>query len=356
MTMIDLELLLSGALLIALTLYVLTGGADFGAGVWSLFAAGPRAKEQRRVIDRAIAPIWEANHVWLILVVTVLFTAFPAAFAVISTRLHIPLTLLLLGIVLRGSAFVFRTHDPDSDPYRIERNSVMRFWQWLFGLSSILSPIMLGIVIGAISSGRLDREAVGFTESFVRPWLAPWPLAIGGLSLALVTFLAAVYLTVEATDQDLKRVFRVKAAVSWGATILFGVIALALARREAPAIYQGLVHTGLGLVLIGFTALAAITSLVAVRTGRDRTARLAAAAVAIGILWGWASAQYPYIVAPSLTLFDSAPPGTMGLLLASLFLGALLLFPSLYILYRLFKGSHIRDSPHPDQATDQTTQ
>ena len=345
--MIDLELFLSGTLLIALTLYVLTGGADFGAGVWSLLAAGPCAKEQRRLIDRAIAPIWEANHVWLILVVTVLFTAFPAAFAVISTRLHIPMTLLLLGIVLRGSAFVFRTHDADSDPYRTERNGAIWLWQWLFGLSSMMSPIMLGVVIGAISSGRLDRKAVGFTEIFVRPWLAPWPLAVGGLSLALVTFLAAVYLTVEASEQNLKRDFRVKAIVAWGATVLFGIIALTLARREAPSIYQGLVHTGLGHVLIGFTTFAAIASLGTIRTGRDRMARITAAALAIGILWGWASAQYPYIVVPSMTLFDSAPPNTMSLLLASLFLGALLLFPSLYALYRLFKGGRVQDGHGP---------
>jgi cytochrome d ubiquinol oxidase subunit II len=347
MTMTDLELLLAGVLLVALTLYVLTGGADFGAGVWSLLATGPRGTEQRRLIDRAIAPIWEANHVWLILVVTVLFTAFPTSFAVISTRLHIPLTLLLLGIILRGSAFVLRTHDPDSDPDRTERKSAMRFWQWLFGLSSILSPIMLGIVIGAISSGRLDRGAVGYTELFVRPWVGPWPLAVGGLSLALVTFLAAVYLTVEASELNLKRDFRARAAVSWGATVLFGVMALALARQEAPAIYRGLIHTGLGQVLIGFTTLTAIASLATIRTDRDRAARVAAAALVTGILWGWASAQYPYIVMPSMTLFDSAPRDTMRLLLASLFLGALLLFPSLYGLYRLFKGSRVRDGSGP---------
>jgi cytochrome d ubiquinol oxidase subunit II len=181
----------------------------------------------------------------------------------------------------------------------------------------------------------------------VRPWVGPWPLAVGGLSLALVTFLAAVYLTVEASELNLKRDFRARAAVSWGATVLFGVMALALARQEAPAIYRGLIHTGLGQVLIGFTTLTAIASLATIRTDRGQAARVAAAALVTGILWGWASAQYPYIVMPSMTLFDSAPRDTMRLLLASLFLGALLLFPSLYGLYRLFKGSRVRDGSGP---------
>src|SRR5258708_26175 len=141
----SLELLLGGVMLVSLTFYVLLAGADYGGGVWDLLASGPRAKGQRELVAKAIAPIWEANHVWLILVVVILFTAFPPAYALISTSLHVALLLLLFGIVLRGSALIFRTNDTQAK------------WQWgrIFAMASLGTPILLGVVVGAISSGSI---------------------------------------------------------------------------------------------------------------------------------------------------------------------------------------------------------
>src|SRR5579872_2059367 len=130
---------------VALTAYVLFGGADYGGGVWDLLASGPRRAQQRALIAHAIGPIWEANHVWLILIVVLLFTCFPAAFAVLTTVLHIPLTLLLLGIVLRGSAFTFRAYDAT-------HSAVQERWGMLFAIASVLAPILLGVIVGAIAS------------------------------------------------------------------------------------------------------------------------------------------------------------------------------------------------------------
>ena len=146
------ELIITGVIGAALILYTLTAGADFGGGVWDLLARGPRAADQRRVIAEAIAPIWEANHVWLILVVVLLFVCFPAAFAAISTALHIPLTLMLVGVVLRGSAFTFRAYDP-------KPGAGARRWSQVFAIASLITPITLGVTLGAVSGG-FERDPV----------------------------------------------------------------------------------------------------------------------------------------------------------------------------------------------------
>ena len=150
-----LETIIAGMMIASLVLYALLGGADYGGGVWDLFAFGPRARQQRALIAEAISPVWEANHVWLILVIVILFTAFPPAFAAIATALHIPITLLLIGIVLRGTAFTFRTYD-------VQRDDVQRRWSLLFSISSIITPVLLGITLGAIASGtiRVEDEVV----------------------------------------------------------------------------------------------------------------------------------------------------------------------------------------------------
>ncbi|HLA79552.1 MAG TPA: cytochrome d ubiquinol oxidase subunit II, partial [Vicinamibacteria bacterium] len=141
-----LELALAGVLMAALVIYALGGGADFGGGVWDLLASGPRAASQRRTIEQAIGPIWEANHVWLILVIVVLFVAFPPGFAALGTALHIPLALMLIGIVLRGSAFAFRSYGAASD---LEA----RRWGRVFAVASLVTPLTLGWSVGAVASG-----------------------------------------------------------------------------------------------------------------------------------------------------------------------------------------------------------
>src|SRR5689334_1038643 len=143
-----LEDLIALVTLLALVLYALMGGADFGAGVWDVLAAGPRAQRRRAVIAEAIGPIWEANHVWLILVIVLLFTAWPAAFAAMMTALHIPLTAMLLGIVLRGTAFIFRKYDSP-------RPDVQQRWSWVFGVASGFTPFLQGMTLGALATGEI---------------------------------------------------------------------------------------------------------------------------------------------------------------------------------------------------------
>ncbi|HSA54634.1 MAG TPA: cytochrome d ubiquinol oxidase subunit II [Gemmatimonadaceae bacterium] len=322
---------------IALNAYVLTGGADFGGGVWDLLASGPRREQQRETVAKAIGPIWEANHVWLILVVVVLFTAFPPAFAAISIVLHVPLTLLLLGIVLRGAAFVFRSYGSPAD-------AAQRRWGRVFAIASVVTPVFLGICVGAIVSGAVGERlalvrsgAAGFAAVYVRPWLAPFPLAVGALTLALFAFLAAVYLTLEAKDAEVREDFRrraLAAAAVAAVTALLGVVA---GRWGAPRLQAALLSSAGGILLLLAAALALATAAWCLWTRRWALARVAAAALVSLVLWGWVYAQNPMLVPPALDVHQAAsPPATLRLLLWALIGGAVILAPSLLYLYRLF--------------------
>jgi cytochrome bd ubiquinol oxidase subunit II len=320
--------LLGGAVLAALVLYALLGGADYGGGIWDLLAAGPRKAEQRALVEHAIGPIWEANHVWLVLVVVVLFTGFPAAFAAISIALFVPLVLLLLGIVLRGAAFTFRTYVSPGDRTQAR-------WGLVFSASSVLAPIVLGTVVGALASGRLRVAARG-AEPWA--WLAPFPLSVGLFAAALFAFLAATYLAVEA-DGALREDFRRRAVGAGVAVFLGAVLSGALAWREAPGVWAGLVARPWSLPLHLATGAAALAAFGLLLAGQVHGARAAAVAQVALIVMGWGASQYPYLVVPDLTLASaSAPRATQVALLWALAAGSLLLFPALYLLFRVFKG------------------
>lgn len=326
------EVIVAGAMIVSLTFYALLGGADYGGGVWDLFATGKRAGQQRALIADAIGPVWEANHVWLILVLVILFTAFPPAFAAIATALHIPLTLMLVGIVLRGSAFTFRTYD-------VQRDDVQRRWSYVFSVASVITPILLGVTLGAIASGTIKIENGIVVNGFVRSWLAPFPFAVGFFALALFAFLAAVYLTLETDEAELQDDFRRRALA---AGVMVGILALLvflLSGSGAPSVRAGLSRSAWALPLHITTALCAVGAFWTLWRRSYRLARWCAAGQVTLILWGWALAQFPYVVEPDITINSAAaPPATLRLLLIALALGALLLFPSFYYLFRIFKS------------------
>lgn len=327
-----LETIIAGVMVASLVLYALLGGADYGGGVWDLFASGPRARAQRTLIAEAISPVWEANHVWLILVVVILFTAFPPAFATIATALHIPITLLLIGIVLRGTAFTFRTYD-------VQRDDVQRRWSLVFSIASIITPILLGTTLGAIASGTIRSENGAVTSGFFRSWLAPFPFAVGFLALALFAFLAAVYLTLEARERELQDDFRMRALLSGVVVGLLALTVFILAKSGAPTVRAGISRSWWALGLHLFTAIFAIGAFVTLWTRRYRLARICAAAQVTLILLGWAFAQFPHLVEPDITISSAAGPQVvLELLLGALAAGALLLFPSYYYLFRIFKA------------------
>ncbi len=327
------DLLLAGVIATALILYTLSAGADFGGGVWDLLARGPRAADQRRLIARAIAPIWEANHVWLILVIVLLFVGFPGAFAAITTALHIPLTLMLIGVVLRGSAFTFRAYDPRPGA------GARRFGR-VFAISSLLTPVALGITLGAVSGGfDRDPRTAQLRTDFFAEWLAPYPFAVGLFTLVLFAYIAAVYLVTETDDSELKAIFRRRAQVSAVLLAVVALIAYLAAADGAPEIREGLRDSAWALPLHLTTGAAALTTLVALGRRRDRLAKLAAMAQGALIVAGWAFAQYPYLAFPGYTIAgEAAPSGVLWAVLIALALGALLLVPMLVYLFIVFKG------------------
>lgn len=328
--------LLALIMLAGMNVYLLLGGADYGGGVWDLLASGPRKERQRALIADSIGPVWEANHVWLILVVVILFTCFPPAFATISVELHIPITLMLVGVVLRGSAFTFRTYDAQHD-------AVQRRWGLIFSLSSVLTPALLGICAGAIASGAVGTAAamgsVPFADRFVTPWFNPFAFGVGAMMLALCAFLAATYLAVEAGDDvALRDDFRRRALWAAGAVFLSAFGTLLAARPHAPRVMATMGDLDASLLLHVATGLCALAAIGALVRNRLRAAPVFAALQTSCIMWGWALSDFPYLIPPDLTLTAaSAPAATQRLVLGALAVGAVILLPSLAYLFRVFK-------------------
>jgi cytochrome d ubiquinol oxidase subunit II len=328
--------LLLVALVLALTAYALLGGADYGGGLWDLLASGPTADRQRATIAHAIGPVWEANHVWLIVAIVIVFTGFPRAYATVSTYLHVPLLVALIGIVLRGSAFVFRAYGPDDPQHE-------RVWGRVFAIASTVTPVFLGIVIGAITEGRIPASPGGsFVSTFVTPWLTPFSIGVGAFTLVLFGYLAAVYLTLEADEAEERRAFRTRALVAAIAVALLALVVLLLAN---PEVRGALLHSPWAIPLHAATGASAIAAFAFLWREQYAPARLAAASHVAFILWGWALAQYPYLVRPQLLVADAAAPANVvALLLQVLGVGAVILIPSLLYLFGIFGplGAHRR--------------
>lgn len=333
------EILVAGLGVVALVTYAVLGGADFGGGIWDLFASGPRKHAQRDAIARAMGPVWEANHVWLIFVIVIVFSAFPIAYGALSIALFAPLHLVLLGIILRGASFVFRAYSPQS-VRALPDAQPGRSWGAVFGAASVITPVLLGMCLGAVSAGTLRIEGGDVAITGTPPWLTPVAWAIGALALALCAYLAAVFLANE-TEGALREDFRRRALLAGTAVVALSVLALPLVRSQAPHLWDGLVG-GRGTPVFVVGVIAALASGWFLRVRRHRLARISAVIQIATLVAGWALAQYPYLIYPDLTLQDAAAPrGVLQFVLWSTPLGMALLLPSLWYLFRVFKGEHL---------------
>lgn len=335
------ELLVGGVIVVTLIVYSLTGGADFGGGLWDLLARGKRADAQRETIARTLGPIWEANHVWLIVVLVLLWTCFPKVFATIAIALHIPLTLTLVGIVLRGSAFVFRSYGPDDA-------RTQRQWSLIFAMSSIVTPITFGMSVGAISSGALPMDPVtGRVQTdFFSAWAAPFPIVTGLYTLALFAWLAAVYLTNEVAESPLRRDFRLRALGSGTVAGLLAFWVLGLMPTGAPQLWALVSTEWVVWGFVGVVSLGAVGSLAATALRRRRISRALAAATVAGVVGGWGAAMFPSLVQPDLTLWNAAAPtNILWTTLGVLGVGSTILVPSFIFLYRVFRTGALGADP-----------
>ena len=330
----------AGVLWIGATAYAVFGGADFGAGFWSLVAGGgDRGRRARELIDWAIGPIWEANHVWLIFVLVVLWTAFSAAFEAIFSTLFIPLSLAALGIVLRGAGFAFH-----KTARRLKGRALA---ERLFGLSSLLTPFFMGTVVGAIAAGRVPLgNAAGDP---VTSWLNPVSLLVGALFVATSAYLSAVFLVSDArraAAPDLERYFTVRAlgaALVAGAAAVAGILAL---HADAHYLYDRLTHEALPLVIL--SALCGLAVLELLRRRAHRGARPLAVGAVVAVIWAWGVAQYPYLLPEQLTIADGAgASATLTSVLIVFGVAVVLVLPAIAVLFTLAQRSLIEESERP---------
>jgi cytochrome d ubiquinol oxidase subunit II len=319
---------------LGLTAYAVFGGADFGAGFWDLAAGGPkRGAAPRALIAEAIGPVWEANHTWLIFDLVILWTAFPPAFAAIMSTLFVPLTLAALGIVLRGAAFAFR---PVASGVAQQRAA-----STVFAISSVLTPFFLGSAGGAIASGRVPAgNAAGDPWT---SWLNPTSVLVGCLAVATCAYLAAVFLVADARRRSQPQLVAyflrraTLAALVAGALAVAGIVVL---RFDAPILADELTRRGWPLVVA--SAVLGTTALVRLRRGASEGTRVLAVGAVVAIVWGWGIAQYPDILPGSLSLTDAAAPaGSLDALLVIFVVAALVIAPSLGLLYYLDQRSHL---------------
>jgi cytochrome bd ubiquinol oxidase subunit II len=318
-------------ILVGIAAYTVLSGADFGAGLWTLVPGGGQASAAatRDHTRHAIGPVWEANHVWLIFVLTVAWTCYPGAFGSIVSTLAVPLLIAAIGIIFRGTAYALR-----SQFSRDEEHGV-RLVEYLFALSSVLTPFALATVIGAIATGRVP---VGNARGdLVTSWLNPVSVLAGVLAVAFSGYLAAVYLAADAqrlAERALVHDFRIRALASGvvaGALALAGLLVI---RVSAVSLWHGLT-SGLGLALVLASAVAGVVTMVLVFAGRFGPARVSAALAVAAVIAGWAAAQSP-LVLPGLTVAEAAAGrSTLIATIVGVAVGAVVLVPSLAVLYSL---------------------
>jgi cytochrome bd ubiquinol oxidase subunit II len=316
-------------LFLVIAAYALFGGADFGGGIWDLLAGGAeRGAAPRELIDESITPVWEANHVWLVFILVLLWTAFPPAFAAIMTALFVPLSLSLLGIVLRGVGFAFR--------HTAHGLRMQQLTGATFAIASLITPFFMGTVIGAVATGQVPVHPAG---NVLAAWTSPTAILTGFLFVAACAYISAAFLVLEARQrghQDLLRYFSLRATA---AGVLTGALAgatFAELSASAPHVFARLTGVALPLVAISIAAGIGVLGMLWLRWYHPLLLRATAAIAVATVVWGWGLAQYPYLLPTSLPLAaGSAPTATLVAEFVVAGLAVLLVAPAFALLYYL---------------------
>lgn len=319
---------------LSVIIYASLEGADFGGGLWDFLAFGPQKDEMRKIIKDAIAPVWEANNVWLTYLIVGLLTAFPIVAQLLTTALFIPLVLILIGIVLRGSTFIFRSFSP---------SALRPLWGHIFSVTSILTPFLFGTMAAAVASGALRIVHGQMPVGLIGAWLTPFAIVVGLMAIALCATISAVYLTVEAQaihKQKLVESFRWRALFAGACMAILGLVGLILSPSEAPILWQGMLDHAIWAVVV--TLLIGIATAATLVFRRFRFSRILMIMQTGALIGTWGLAQLPYIVPPSLTVTSAAsPPLTLLELFISALVGMSMLIPALWFLFHVFKGLNV---------------
>jgi cytochrome bd ubiquinol oxidase subunit II len=323
---------------ISFLLYTVLGGADFGAGILETFIG----RRGETTVSKAIAPVWEANHIWLILATVIMFTGFPMVYFTITLYLHIPILIVLIGIVLRGSAFIFRFYDFSNDPAH-------KYFTSLFKISSFITPVFLGVVIGAMMMGRINLNGDGdFYQRFIMPWFNVFCFTMGLFTAALFAYIAAVFLVGESTNDAGKKKYSGLAKICLALTFIFGLLVFITAQMEDLQLFAGLFNSIIS--IIAFTVAVLLIPVIIYLFNHPNVIYLRGAIglqVALFLL-GWFAIHFPVVLYEKngnhLSLFNAnAPDASLYQLMIALFVGLILVMPAFYFLFKVFKKANISE-------------
>lgn len=324
-------------LLVSLILYVLLAGADFGAGIIELFSSKKHQKITKKTVYRVMGPVWEANHIWIIILVVILWVGFPEFYNILVIYLHIPLTLILLGITLRGVAFIFRHYDAYKDKSQI-------IYDWMFRISSLLTPCFLGMTFGALLSGNLvvteNYQSLNFYTLFINPWFNIFSLLIGIFFAGLCAFLASVLLIGEAENNE-KRIYIKKSRIATIVVICIGFIVLSYGTIFEMKFIKNFTQNPYTVGLISISAFLIFPLLKSIKKGRKIISRALGAIQVLLILIAAFISHFPYLIITStnkISIVDSASTNeVIDVLAISLIIGGCIILPGLFHLFKSFK-------------------
>ncbi|WP_319227543.1 cytochrome d ubiquinol oxidase subunit II [Draconibacterium orientale] len=326
-------------LVICLMLYVLLGGADFGGGILELLSRGKASK----IVSRAIAPVWEANHVWLILVVVILFVGFPSVYSTVLTALHIPVLLVLLGIIARGSAFTFRHYDIDEKTPKAIYSAIFRY-------SSVFTTFFLGVTVGGLILGEISMDyQLGFYTVYIHPWLNWFSVSMGLFMVLLFAFLAGIFTVSEIDDKDYIIYFTRMTKRLLISLVVMGAIVFATAKVAGHPLLKDFINSPISVACIVIATLALPAFWYFLNKNKGNWLRLTAGLQTTLIVTGWFAIQFPVLVKTNsghdITIQAAKAPEQVQLfLLIALIVGVLIIFPAMGFLYKTFKFSEEPES------------
>jgi cytochrome d ubiquinol oxidase subunit II len=322
-------------LCLSILLYVIFGGADFGAGIIELLTSSRNRKRTRTTLYHAIGPIWEANHMWLIIAIVILFVGFPYIYTEMSVYLHIPLAIMLLGIIARGTAFIFRHYDAIQD-------ETHRIYNRVFIASSFITPLFLGVIAGSAVSGKIDHQGKDFVAVYVSGWFNLFSVSVGLFTVALCGFLAAIYLIAEADDENDRQRFIRKARFMTITSFMAGGVVFVAAYIDHVPLTRWVFGNPVGITSVVLATVSLWALWYFIQKRKIWLPRILAGFQVAMILLALSHAHFPYFIIlkdeSGLSLIQHrAPASTMTALGLALLLGSLFILPALYYLYYSFK-------------------
>ncbi|REG91395.1 cytochrome d ubiquinol oxidase subunit II [Algoriphagus antarcticus] len=324
-------------LCLSLLMYVLLGGADFGAGILEIFTPASMREQLRDTTYKTIGPIWEANHMWLIIAIVILFVGFPPIYTTLSVHLHIPLALMLIGIIGRGTAFVFRHYDAYQD-------DMQKVYNFIFTYSSFITPFFLGLIFGAAIGGQIDPEAMGFYEAYIHPWFNLFSISVGVFTVAICGFLASVFLVGEAKKPKVKSVIIGKAKLFIVFTVIAGGLVFAASIIDEVPLVGLLLKEWITIGTLVLATIAVVVLWMKLKEGNKMMVRFLSGFVVTAILLAFGYHYFPDIIitksGENLSVFNSSAIGKpIDTLAWALLVGSLFILPSLGYLIYSFQGS-----------------